>query len=970
MAASKWYCLLLCVLLRLTFSQTPWPDLPPITLSLGGQLQDDGSESILNAAPSTLLLRLEGDTFAPDVSDATSAAGVAVLSAFESQQPHEPAGWAAVASPVLATSDVTLVRRSDTEIALELPRMPCFDLLYNEVVTVRLAGAATASGRAVVAPPLRIHADPAVRPPRWGSVRLPPTEVWRNCTHVRLRWRVPLDSGGTALAGYRFEVRPMAHSLRDAESGLFARPDRTTEPLSLGPSLDDGWEGSQLIQSEAGGSAEDATAILGPLQQGVAYHVRLRAYAHGKGCALVPGDDGATMTLHGGWRADSLFVGAGPTFGGPIHGGTLVRVRGACMDAATSCGWDSRTDEDGSIVDAPNLGSTQVVSSSESEIHCVSAVASNAHVARVLLYPGAGSSHTGSFFDDDAGSGSGGGEAGSGFGSGSGDDDAGSGRRLDEDGSGSGSSSSASSQGSYRYSGLTFEYFEMSAIDVQPPAGPMDGGTELRVSLNVNGGLELRREMGMDPRHARCRFFDGLANVTDTPLHASSAEVICRTPPSVNAGPANVSVTLDGGHSYTAPLPYDQAFLYYNASLLHVQPLGGPMRGGTLTTIIGTGLAGGGQQQHSSSSSSESWCVSRSRCAEQMRCRFGTLGGRVPLERVNDSQVVCISPPAIVRDLRDGRDMAAAVLSDARAFERRGSPRLAAAVEVLHPDRISGHAWDDLGSVNEALTFSLNGEAYLQPRLQWTYYSPPTISSLQPADGPASGGQIVTVRGDGFLNLAVAGKETARCKFGRQVTRVLRIVNGSFLVCDAPSAIGLRDAALSHPLPALQLDSTSRSERIEHDDGAAPRPARGIGDDATFELVGTGKHCCAVGQSAARVGGATPYDYYKCEWDCIRLPSCRYIAYSSSLGTCDFCSSCTDRTDVSPAAWPSAAASAIVGSDRDATYFSSYQRIEPPLPILLPFSLSLNGQQYASPSPSLHHTSSLSHTYNPPFSQV
>ena len=64
MAASKWYCLLLCVLLRLTFSQTPWPDLPPITLSLGGQLQDYGSESILNAAPSTLLLRLEGDTLA------------------------------------------------------------------------------------------------------------------------------------------------------------------------------------------------------------------------------------------------------------------------------------------------------------------------------------------------------------------------------------------------------------------------------------------------------------------------------------------------------------------------------------------------------------------------------------------------------------------------------------------------------------------------------------------------------------------------------------------------------------------------------------------------------------------------------------------------------------------------------------------------------------------------------------------
>ena len=63
----------------------------------------------------------------------------------------------------------------------------------------------------------------------------------------------------------------------------------------------------------------------------------------------------------------------------------------------------------------------------------------------------------------------------------------------------------------------------MAAVDLQPPAGPMDGGTELRVAVQVAGGLELRREMGMDPRHARCKFFDGIANVTDTPLHASSA---------------------------------------------------------------------------------------------------------------------------------------------------------------------------------------------------------------------------------------------------------------------------------------------------------------------------------------------------------------------------------------------------------------------------------------------------------------
>ena len=69
-----------------------------------------------------------------------------------------------------------------------------------------------------------------------------------------------------------------------------------------------------------------------------------------------------------------------------------------------------------------------------------------------------------------------------------------------------------------------------------------------------------------------------------------------------------------------------------------------------------------------------------------------------------------------------------------------------------------------LPCVSEALTISLNGEAYLDPRLSWTYYAPPTVSALQPADGPASGGQIVTVRGDGFLNLATAGAAAARLR--------------------------------------------------------------------------------------------------------------------------------------------------------------------------------------------------------------
>ena len=85
-------------------------------------------------------------------------------------------------------------------------------------------------------------------------------------------------------------------------------------------------------------------------------------------------------------------------------------------------------------------------------------------------------------------------------------------------------------------------------------------------------------------------------------------------------GLANISVSLDGGGSYAAAaakgtltspgpssegesgphgittrnalVPAQLPFWYYNATLLSVQPVGGPVRGGTLATITGGGLIG------------------------------------------------------------------------------------------------------------------------------------------------------------------------------------------------------------------------------------------------------------------------------------------------------------------------------------------------------------------------------------------
>ena len=845
------------LLLIVTVSTSPnHADLPPIVLSVEGPVVADGTERAFNLAASTLHLVLSGDAWAPDVAVLGSASRAALLGSFASQQPLAASGWTAVVAPVLGSA--SLLRASPTLLTLSLPQLHCFDLLVPELVTVRVPGAAIASGRSVVAPSLRISAIAQITPPRWGSVLTPPRELGRNCTHVTLSWDPPYFDGGTALSGYRLETR--------RADGSDPPPSAADEPDVL-VSATDGtlWRRDSALLSPLAGPGAAVTGVLGPLLAGVAYEVRVRAFSVGTGCMHLVGDDGAVAIVYGGWRADSLHVSVGPP-GGPVRGGTVVLVRGACMHAATACVWGSSSGGSSGNSSGSSSGSSGSSSGSSSSNSSGNGgggteppmTAAIAHNESALLCESGPASEPGSVSLALA-------------------------EQLD---------ASAA-----RATGLAFEYFGLSTLALEPAAGPVGGGTDLRIGIAIEGSAALRR--GVRLQDARCRFEGAMVSGTMAAAHASSLEVICTTPAGTAVGLVNVTVSLDAGLAYTAPLPAARAFLYYNASLRAVSPVGGPVRGGTLTTIVGAGLAGGagGTGNVGDDGGGEEWCRTNSaHCADQMRCRFGVLGGRVIPFQTNDTHVLCTSPPTF------------------RVAEG-GPARLAAAVDVLHPDRIAGRSWDDLGSATDELTYSLNGEAYLRPRLAWTYYAPPTISSLQPADGPASGGQEITVRGDGFMNLVAGGAGAARCRFGTHTTRVLEIRNATLLVCAAPQDLAARDAALAAPLPASRADGL----------------AGGIGDDVTFPLEHSGRHCCLEGAGAARVGGGLGYSSrLACQQGCVANPSCRFFSYAGVLGRCDACSSCTDESST-------AEGSAL---------YESYRRVEPALPALLPFELSLNGQQF------------------------
>ena len=808
---------------------TPHADLPPILL----RVIANGTEAAFTQGAATLSLELSGDAWVDDV-ETDHTARDAVLSAFQSLHTHEAAGWTAVVAPAL-NSTAHMVRTSGAQLSITLPRLPCYDPLAPEIVLVRMPGAAIASGRGVIAPALRISADEHIRPPRWGTVRPVPREVERNCTHVTLTLPPPYHRGGTPLAGFRLEVR------RDGSSE---------------------WIASELIAPPSPNASAEGLGVVGPLEMGVGYMVRVRAYATGTGCRPLAGDDGAPIRLVGGWRADALRVAVGPA-GGPVHGGTAVVLRGACMQAVRQCVWggggdpaavelsgDSASGDDASGDGAEGrLATTAALGGNESEVHCTSAA---------RLEPGTIS--------------------------------------LDL----------VDTTGSARSSGLSFEYFALRARFYRPAAGPVAGGVEVRVLIDTNSTEGLWPTVRL--ADARCRFA-GVVSGTYEPVHASAFQVSCVSPHSAATGLAQLEVSIDGGTSYTAPLPAESGFLYYNATLASASPAGGPVRGGTLVTLAGSGLAlGSGDGDGDGSVGGggfDGFVCDSIPCSTSVHCHFG-LGGTARVERGNATHIECVAPPT-------GRVAAG------------GPPRLAAFVDVLHPDRLMGRAWDDLSFESVELSYSPNGEDYVASGVEWTYYAPPGVSSIAPADGPASGGHAVTVRGDGFVALGSGAPLVARCRFGSQVTRVLAIRSSTLLTCEAPSDVAARDAALLAPLPA----------HVAH------RPASGIGDDATFALAHAGGHCCAAGAFAARVGSSEQESLSACQAACLLEPSCRHLSYSASATRCDLCSSCVDA--------PAAAAGSnhtSAGDSASVASFESYHRLEPPLPALLPFALSLNGQQY------------------------
>ncbi|CAM9091873.1 unnamed protein product, partial [Phaeothamnion confervicola] len=307
---------------------------------------------------------------------------------------------------------------------------------------------------------------------------------------------------------------------------------------------------------------------------------------------------------------------------------------------------------------------------------------------------------------------------------------------------------------------LSFWYYgDVAVAAVVPSAGPLTGGTEVIV---YGDGFAFSPLL-------RVRF--GRAEVAAT--FVSATELRCRAPSALAAarsGIAAVAVTVAvsvNGIDFSAVITGGSNVTYRFLSAPTVTssaPAYGPVAGGTIVTLFGSGFSPTAQD------GSQALCLFRSVAGSAKRAQGGSAdGGNVSVSVsatvVSDSELRCIAPPA-------------------------------AAPSVFR------------------LTAAPNGEDAASGSAAFRYVAPTIATAVMPTSGPVSGGTSVVIVGADFPDLAALG-----CRFhfyiggggdgglsgAAAVDVAARWLSAELMHCMAPVALAVGAAAVSVTLDGEAL---------------------------------------------------------------------------------------------------------------------------------------------------------------------
>ncbi|MGP8241047.1 MAG: IPT/TIG domain-containing protein, partial [Solirubrobacteraceae bacterium] len=309
---------------------------------------------------------------------------------------------------------------------------------------------------------------------------------------------------------------------------------------------------------------------------------------------------------------------------------------------------------------------------------------------------------------------------------------------------------------------------------VEPVEGPTVGGTSVTIT-----GTELIDATGVS-----------FGSTAATSYTVDSATQITATAPAGSAGAVDVTVTTPGGTSTTSPS--DHYTYIPEPTVTKVEPGEGPLVGGTPVTITGTNLTGAKEVKFGSvpakgftvSSATSITAESPVGSAGTVKVTVTTVGGESAVSSADDFTYV--PAPAVTKVVPHEGPIGGSTKVTITGANLLGATAVkfgsaaAKSFTVVSGTSITAESpAGAAGTVNVVVT-TVGGESALSGADDFTYVAAPTVTKVEPAEGPAAGGTKVTITGTHFTG----AKEV---KFGSVAAKSLTVVSGTSITAESPA---------------------------------------------------------------------------------------------------------------------------------------------------------------------------------------
>ncbi len=320
---------------------------------------------------------------------------------------------------------------------------------------------------------------------------------------------------------------------------------------------------------------------------------------------------------------------------------------------------------------------------------------------------------------------------------------------------------------------------------VNPTGGPTVGNTSVTITgTNLTGATAVKF---------------GSTNATSYVVNGPTQ--ITATAPAGSAGTVDISVTAAGGTS--AASPNDHYTYFAIPTVSSIAPTSGPATGGTSVIITGSNLTGATAVKFGATGAttfvvnSATQITATAPAGSSVVDVTVTTPGGTSATGAGD-QYTYIAAPTVSSVSPTGGSTAGSTsvtiagtnLTGATAVKFGGTN--ATAYVVNGPTQITATApAGSAGTVDISVT-TAGGTSAASPNDHYTYFAIPTVSSIAPTSGPATGGTSVIITGS---NLTAA----TAVKFGAANATSYTVNSAAQITATAPSGSGVVDVTVTTP---------------------------------------------------------------------------------------------------------------------------------------------------------------------------